>query len=389
MPTNIPPDHPAFDSAMVDALKLDETILKTIFNAVPAAICLVDVKTRRFEWISPYIEKITGHRPEELIGHTPRAFYADDQEYERVGEAYKCFVKQDLVEMEAVFQHKDGRLVNIFFTAVKLENKVLVAIVDISERKRAEQEKLEMERQLFHTQKLESLGILASGIAHDFNNLLMSIMGNTELLARSIASSPGCEKYITAIKNTVNKAAGICNQMLAYSGNGKFMVEATNLSRAVEDMVDMLEVSISRRIVLEMELDKDLPLIEADAAQIGQVIMNFVINASEAIGEQKGKIVIKTFSRFCDEEYLSTGYNDKPVSPGRYVFLEVSDTGCGMDEETIQRIFEPFFTTKFTGRGLGMAAVLGIVKGHNGTIKIDSSPGKGTSIKALFPAISR
>ena len=151
MPTNIPPDHPAFDSAMVDALKLDETILKTIFNAVPAAICLVDVKTRRFEWISPYIEKITGHRPEELIGHTPRAFYADDQEYERVGEAYKCFVKQDLVELEAVFQHKDGRLVNIFFTAVKLENKVLVAIVDISERKRAEQEKLEMERQLFHT----------------------------------------------------------------------------------------------------------------------------------------------------------------------------------------------------------------------------------------------
>ena len=217
----------------------------------------------------------------------------------------------------------------------------------------------------------------------------MSIMGNTELLARSIASSPGCEKYITAIKNTVNKAAGICNQMLAYAGQGKFMVEATNLSRAVEDMVDMLEVSISRRIVLEMELDKDLPLIEADAAQIGQVIMNFVINASEAIGEQKGKIVIKTFSRFCDEEYLSTGYNDKPVSLGRYVFLEVSDTGCGMDEETIQRIFEPFFTTKFTGRGLGMAAVLGIVKGHNGTIKIDSSPGKGTSIKALFPAISR
>ena len=370
---------------VADSLQRQDSIIKAMFDAVPAAICLVDGPTRQFDWITPYIEKITGHTPEELLGQTPRAFYADDKEYERVGEAYKWFEWTDLVELEAVFQHKDGYLVDIFLTAVKLDSKVLVCIVDISERKKAAREKLEMERQLFHAQKLESLGILAGGIAHDFSNLLMSIMGNIELLSMSMPDASGYRKYICAIEKAIEKAAQICNQMLAYSGKGRLVTEYIDLSVAVEEMVAMLEVSISKAVTLELDLASDLFPVKGDPSQIGQVIMNLVINASEAIGDRQGTVRVSTASRECDSEYLSQGYNEDVLPAGHYVILEVSDTGCGMDAEVMGRVFDPFFTTKFAGRGLGMAALLGIVRGHKGTIMIDSAPGRGTSIRVFFP----
>ena len=259
---------------------------------------------------------------------------------------------------------------------------------DITKYKQTEAEKLSLEKQVLHAQKLESLGILAGGIAHDFNNILMAILGNADLaLMKMVAENPAYGN-MKAIVTSAKRAADLAKQMLAYSGKGKFLVEAINLNHAVDEITHILEVSISKKTSMKFHYSDDLPLIEADATQVRQIIMNLVTNASDALGKTGGFISITTGTMNCDESYLSSTYVDEIPPPGQYVYLEVADTGCGMSRETISRMFEPFFTTKFTGRGLGLSAVLGIVKGHGGTINIYSEPGAGTSIKVLFPALT-
>ena len=268
-------------------------------------------------------------------------------------------------------------------------NFVVAMVQDITERKRAEEERLNYEKQLLHAQKLESLGVLAGGIAHDFNNLLMAIMGNADLaLMRLNPESPAVDN-LKRIEQASARAAELAKQMLAYSGKGKFVVEPLDMSRLVEEMLHMLEVSISKKAVLRFNLTNPLPSIEADATQLRQIIMNLVINASEAIGDKSGVIAVTTGCMNCNRSYLKDVWLDENLSEGLYVSLEIADTGCGMDKETLSKLFDPFFTTKFTGRGLGMAAVLGIVRGHKGAIKVNSDQGKGTSFKVLFPASAR
>lgn len=258
-------------------------------------------------------------------------------------------------------------------------------VMDVTERKRAEEERFQLEAQMQHSQKLESLGVLAGGIAHDFNNLLTSILGYSELA--KLASTPGStvERHIDeALKGTL-RAAELTQQMLAYSGKGQFVVQPLSLSAVVEDMGRLLEVSISKKCTLQYHFAPDLPNCDADATQMRQVIMNLIINASEAIGDDDGAIAISTGEMCCDRDDLSETYLDEQLPEGRYVYLEVADSGCGMSEETKSKLFDPFFTTKFTGRGLGLAAVLGIVRGHQGAIKVDSELGKGTRFRVLIP----
>ncbi|MDD2735879.1 MAG: response regulator [Desulfuromonadaceae bacterium] len=257
---------------------------------------------------------------------------------------------------------------------------------EITIRKQAEDERNKMENKMQQTQKLESLGVLAGGIAHDFNNILTAIIGNAELaLLRVNKESPGVDN-LHKIEEAAARAADLAKQMLAYSGKGKFVIENINLNLLLEDMLHMLEVSISKKAVLRLNLIPDLPTVEADATQIRQIIMNLVINASEAIGEKSGVIAVTTGCMDCNKEYLKDVWLDENLSQGLYVYLEIADTGCGMDTHTLAKLFDPFFTTKFTGRGLGMAAVLGIVRGHKGAIKVHSEPGRGTSFKILLPA---
>ncbi len=249
-------------------------------------------------------------------------------------------------------------------------------------RERQQQEKMA------HVQRLESLGVLAGGIAHDFNNMIGIIMGNASLARSKINPDDAVYEHLDNIEQTSHRAANLCRQMLAYSGKGKFVVRPINLSELVEEMVRLLDVSISKSVLLRYDLAPDLPSVEADISQLQQVIMNLVINANEAIGEQNGTIILATGVVQADLDYLRSDYlEEQELREGRYVWLEVSDTGCGMDEEMKRRLFEPFFTTKFAGRGLGMSAILGIVRGHNGTIKVYSEPGKGTTVKVLFPAV--
>ncbi len=261
--------------------------------------------------------------------------------------------------------------------------------IDLTERRTAEQERRSLELQMQQAQKLESLGVLAGGIAHDFNNILMAIIGNAELASMHINKESPAYENLQRIEQASGRAADLAKQMLAYSGRGRFVIENIDLNILLQEMLHMLEVSISKKAVLQFNPHRHLPAIEADATQIRQVIMNLVINASEAIGENNGTITITTGCLDCDQNYLRSSLMQDAQKEGLYVYFEVLDTGCGMDNETLAKIFDPFFTTKFTGRGLGMAAVLGIVRGHKGVIKVCSEVGKGTSFKILLPASSR
>ena len=259
-------------------------------------------------------------------------------------------------------------------------------ILDITERKLAEEERDQLERQLLHTQKLESLGVLAGGIAHDFNNILTSIVGNADLALRRMDGESPAADNLRQIERAAARASDLAGQMLAYSGKGKFMVEDIDLNRLLQEMLHMLEVSISKKALLRLDFEDALPPVGADATQLRQIVMNLVINASEAIGDAGGFIAIATRSVQCDSDWQKEVRSEDGLAEGRYVCLEVTDSGCGMDAETKAKIFDPFFTTKFTGRGLGMAAVLGIVRGHRGDIRVSSEPGRGSTFTVLLPA---
>lgn len=246
-----------------------------------------------------------------------------------------------------------------------------------------EQEKIG--RRLLESQKLESLGVLAGGIAHDFNNLLTSILGNVNLAQLELPATSGVHSYLEDVENASIHAADLCKQMLAYSGKGRFVIKRLGLMALVKEMTQLLQVSIGQQVVLNFDLTEDLPAVAADPAQLRQIVMNLVSNASEAIGENRGTINITTGLMRVDVDYLRGTYLSPNIPEGDYVFLKIGDTGCGMDKDTLGRVFDPFFTAKFTGRGLGLAAVLGIVRGHCGALKVWSEPGKGTTFKLLLP----
>jgi PAS domain S-box-containing protein len=256
---------------------------------------------------------------------------------------------------------------------------------DITERRRAENERKRLEAQIQHAQKLEGLGVLAGGIAHDFNNLLVGILGYAGLALTKIPQNSPARSYLERIEQSAQRAAELTNQMLAYSGKGSFVVRPINLFALVEDVTRLLSASISKKAALRFHCDSDIPEIIGDPTQIHQVIMNLITNASDALGDNPGDISLSVTNVAVDRMYLAKSYLDDALPEGRYVCLEISDTGCGMDKETLAKIFDPFFSTKFTGRGLGLAAVLGIVRSHKGAVRVYSEPGQGTTFKVLFP----
>jgi two-component system, cell cycle sensor histidine kinase and response regulator CckA len=264
-----------------------------------------------------------------------------------------------------------------------------VIVTDVTERIQMLESQQRLQQQILQAQKMESLGVLAGGIAHDFNNILMTVLGNVDLALLRLTPESPATIHLKQIESAAAKAADLSNQMLAYSGKGKFVVEPLNLDRIIEEMAHMLEISISKQAVLRFNFSDNLPSVEADATQLRQVILNLVINASEAIGKRSGVISISTGAMNCDRAYLEEVWIDSGLSEGLYVYVEIADTGCGIARENIDRIFDPFFTTKFAGRGLGIAAVLGIIRGHRGAIKVYSELGRGTTFKILLPASDR
>ena len=257
---------------------------------------------------------------------------------------------------------------------------------ELEERQRREEEHRKLEEQVQHAQRLESLGVLAGGIAHDFNNLLASIMGYASLAAMDLPEDSRPRKSIEQVLTAAKSASDLTQQMLAYSGRGTFVVDLLNVTHLIEGVVRLLETTISKKAALQLHLAANLPAIQGDASQIRQVVMNLITNASESLGENRGAVAVTTGVQWAEAGELAALEPGSILPEGRYVFVEVADTGCGMDNETQARIFDPFFTTKFTGRGLGLAAVLGIIRGHHGSIRVESQPNVGTTFRVMFPA---
>ncbi|HEY1108619.1 MAG TPA: PAS domain-containing protein, partial [Opitutaceae bacterium] len=249
--------------------------------------------------------------------------------------------------------------------------------IDITAQKQAEVARLEIERKMLEGQKLESIGLLAGGIAHDFNNLLGSIVGNVGIARLDVAPDHAACTPLRAIESASMRAAELCRQMLAYAGKGRFVVEPIELTALVEDLLPLLKVSVSQHGALRLQLAKPLPAVRADATQLRQIVMNLVLNAADAVSAAKGEIVVTTGTMRADAALLSECAVGAELPPGSYVFLEVRDNGTGMKPEVLAKIFDPFFTTKFAGRGLGLAAVLGIVRGHKGALQVESEAGVG------------
>lgn len=265
-------------------------------------------------------------------------------------------------------------------------------VLDVTEQKRAEEERLKLERHLQQTQRLESLGLLAGGIAHDFNNILMAIIGNAELARQELPHGSTVAGLIEKIEKSSWRAADLSQQMLAYAGRGRFVSTLLDLNKILSEMLPLIRAAIPNSVKYQCEGMANLPAIKGDAAQLRQIVVSLITNAAEAIGDQDGTIRVATGLMHGDRAFLDDvldtvrASREEPLPVGAYVFLEVVDNGCGMDPEVQKKMFDPFFTTKFTGRGLGLAAVLGMVRGHRGTIKVRSAPGQGCHVRILFPA---
>jgi two-component system, cell cycle sensor histidine kinase and response regulator CckA len=285
----------------------------------------------------------------------------------------------------------DGSTRHVFDRAYVLRDaagkavRMIGAVTDVTDRKQAEAERAALDRQLQETQKLESLGVLAGGIAHDFNNLLTVILGYAQLAGADLAPSSAPAAHLLRIEQAARRAADLCQQMLAYAGKGRFVVGPLDLSACVRDTAPLLQASVSKKARLVFRLAGGLPPVLGDAAQIRQVVISLVVNAGEALGDGEGRIEVTTGVERVGRDVLAGMQLGADRPGGEYVVLEVRDDGCGMDAATQARIFEPFFTTKFTGRGLGLSAVLGIVRGHHGAIRVESVPGRGSTFRLLFP----
>ncbi|PCJ55253.1 MAG: hypothetical protein COA70_03145 [Planctomycetota bacterium] len=375
-------------SANTDFLEMVDSLDGIIFEC--------EVESLHMVFVSQRAEELLGYTIEEWKSDSKfwmNHIHPDDRDRAVAFCSYETQVGRDH-NFEYRMIHKDGHAIwfRDFVRVVMRDGKpwrMRGLMVDISAQKKADEERKTLERQVIVAQKLSSLAVLAGGIAHDFNNLLVGVLGNAELILDELPSeSPFIEK-VRRIQAASRRAADLTHQMLAYSGKGQFHSEPIDFRLLIEEMAYLLEAAMSKSAVIKYDLVDDLPPILADPTQIRQVVMNLLTNASDAIGSKSGIIMISLGLVEADPQYLAGMYLDEAIDPGRYLTLEVSDTGCGMDAETISKMFDPFFTTKFTGRGLGLAATLGIIRGHKGGVKVYSENGRGTTMKILLPAIHK
>jgi len=340
----------------------------------------ITAKEGRFMDANPAALDFFGYSREELLKLDVQQVYVHPDSRMRFQEEIER--KGSVKDFEVKLRRKDGSEMDCLITAtVKREAGGYQSIVrDVTERKR-------LQEAMLHAQKLESLGVLAGGIAHDFNNLLAVILGNTELALEMLPAGSQARDFLKQVEISSHRGAELCKQMLAYSGKGRFVVQPLDLNSILEEMTDLLGISVLKGAMLKYDLSKNLPAVMADATQVRQIVMNLVINASDAIGAKNGTIEVRSGTAQIAKVDLVNANPVFDVEEGPYVYLEVKDNGHGMDEQTRTRIFDPFFTTKFDGRGLGLAAVLGIVRGHHGILKVESEKGVGSTFRVYFPCV--
>ncbi|HSM51225.1 MAG TPA: ATP-binding protein [Thermoanaerobaculia bacterium] len=370
-------------------LRQSRRMLQLVLDTIPVRVFWKDRDSVFLGGNLPVARDCGFEDPAELVGRTDYEtasaetadlYRADDRQVMESGEPKLNYVEPQvkpdgsaawLNTSKVPLRDDDGRVIGVLGT-----------YEDITERRR-------LEAQLLHAQKLESLGLFAGGIAHDFNNLLAALLGHAELAEAALPAGAPALSHVRRIEGVASQAAELCRQLLTYSGRGELAVEPLDLSEVVRESAEMLEVSIPGRARLRYRLAEELPEVAADRSQVRQVVLNLITNAAEALGEQGGEIVLATAALRCGRGELSGAVVDDGLPAGEYVVLEVSDTGCGMPTDVQRLVFDPFFTTKRAGRGLGMPSVLGIVRRHRGAIRLESEPGRGTTVRVLLPAVLR
>ncbi len=377
-------------SDITERKRADEEIIhakkdwERTFDAVPDLISIIDIH-HTITRVNKAMAERCGHTPEEMIGRkcheVMHGLSAPPVLCPHVSMMQDGLTHSKEIDEKRLNGSFDISVVPLHDTEGQINACVHVAR-DITERKRAEEERQKLEQQFMQTQKLESLGVLAGGIAHDFNNILAIIMGYCSLTKMDYEDA---EKHIPEIEKAAERAAALCKQMLAYAGKASLTQTQVNTWMLVDEMVTMLKTTLQQNVVIKAELGTDIPFIMGDASQLRQVVMNLIINAAEAIGDAAGEIEVKLAKAEFKAEQSEKDHLGYTIPAGRYICFEVTDNGCGMDDDTRRKIFEPFYTTKFTGRGLGMSAVLGIIKAHSGALQFESRLGHGTTFRIYLP----
>ncbi|MFH1748922.1 MAG: PAS domain S-box protein [Planctomycetota bacterium] len=369
---------------------------KLILDSAAEGIYGVDTQGR-FTFANPAAARMLERDVNEMIGQMAHELMQHGQGDSRIHGSADCRVcramHEDVVQHigDETFHRRDGGSFPVEFVSSPIREHgeltgTVVVFRDISERRRAEEERCQLEVRFQQTQKLESLGILAGGLAHDFNNLLLSILCNASLATEHLPTESKVRKQLEKILKAGRRASELTRQMLAYSGQASYDVQTLELNELVSEVVDFMHAALPKLVTLHIELEPELPLIKADNAQLQQVIMNLLINAAEAVGDRSGDVTVSTLLFKLGAEQFGHNFVGYDLPPGEYVGLCVRDSGCGMSPETQARIFDPFFTTKSTGRGLGLSALLGIVRAHRGAVRVHSREQHGTRFTVLFPA---
>ena len=371
----------------VDAVFRAKQDWEQTFDAVSDQIAIIDLD-HNITRVNKAMAARCGVPPEEMVGrkcyevmHNISNPHATCPHARMIQDGSECSERIEEKHLNRVF---DITVSPLYSSEGLITGSVHIAR-DVTEHKRAEEERLQLAEQSQHTQKLESLGVLAGGIAHDFNNILTIILGHCYMVKENCDNGISDKERVQLIETAGNRAAILCRQMLAYAGQSPQIQTRVNLWQLVDDVVNMLQSAIKKNIIVEIDLNRDVPELIGDSGQIQQVVMNLIINAAEAIGDKNGTINVALKKAIIQTGQTDTDFIGKAIPAQSYASLEVSDTGCGIDDEMKKRVFEPFFTTKFTGRGLGMSAVLGIVKAHDASLQLFSTPDVGTTFKVLFP----
>jgi len=372
---------------------------RLILDSAIDGICGVD-REGRTTFVNPAAARMLGAGPGELFGQALHTLLGGPQAGPRPCRTPQCALcaalreGQAAVQARALFTRLDGGQFPVEYSITPMYEKAagvgaVIVFRDLSEREKAEAERRALERQIQQLQRLESLGLLAGGIAHDFNNMLVGILGNACLALEQLPDVGGARKGLQRIVSICERATQVVRQILAYSGQAGFEMRPLDVAAWLDETVGFMRAAVPRTIALAVEHAADLPPIEADHGQLHQVVTNLLVNAAEAIGDAPGSITVSADAVELSDHDLRHDYPGQRLSAGEFVRLRVSDTGCGMSPETLAQIFDPFFSVKGPGRGLGLAALHGIVRAHHGGVRVESEPGKGTCFTIVLPAARR
>lgn len=373
-------------------LRQSEERYRSLFEGASDGILVL--KEQRVVECNAMAIRMFGPDREQIVGHLFQRFLPPLQPDGRNSrrewaQLTGTAVREGSRFLEWRFRRLDGSVMDAEVIISRIHSGVdellQVMVRDLTARREADAERRQLQEQTIRSQKMESLGMLAGGIAHDFNNILASVLGTADMALQDMPADSPYRGHMEDVRKAALRASELGNQLLAYSGRSRLSTQVLDVNTVIGGVTQLLQLSVSRKVAINLQLQEGVPPVEGDVEQVKQTVINLVANASEAIGDRPGTITLRTGVVVADSAYLSQTYINEGLREGQYAFIEVTDTGCGMDAQTKARLFDPFFTTKFAGRGLGLATVLGVVRAHRGAIHVYSELGKGTAMKVLLP----